>query len=434
MSNGEVHIGDDWWLGENNDGDLIVYNSRQDEVVNLIDVLTGKTNKKGNEVTNISNLQAYSQPETYHIWKKGNMVYAESQDSSLSSTKGSNAATVFQDVIDAMPAGSLIQVEGVFTFDSGITFPKAFRLEGSRMGNAADDYESVLKASSNVSGPLITVDVIETVMWQSSIANIAFNGAAQPDSAGNHLLYLGGANSENIADMYINNIVAWEAGDVGLNIENYHHSLMVANSYFEHCESHGIHAQGDLINANFVGNYLTYNGESGMRVDNITGHPITILGGSYRNNDVYGLNIREGTIVGSDCFKNNQAGIIVEKYSTVLGTRCYKNGGSGSPYGVCLWGDGNRVISNKLYSDGTTQDYGIGVDSGVENRIASNVINNNAVAPINDNGTRTIRNGVGKNAGDPSAGGDWNGHGYEGLMVYDTTNDVKYWFINGNWV
>lgn len=41
---------------------------------------------------------------------------------------------------------------------------------------------------------------------------------------------------------------------------------------------------------------------------------------------------------------------------------------------------------------------------------------------ITDNGTRTLINGVGVNAGSPASGGDWNGNGRQGVVVEDENN------------
>lgn len=55
-------------------------------------------------------------------------------------------------------------------------------------------------------------------------------------------------------------------------------------------------------------------------------------------------------------------------------------------------------------------------------------------ADISDDGTRTVLNGWGENAGDPSTTGQWNGSGYEGAAVVDTSNSIKYVYRSGNWV
>lgn len=47
---------------------------------------------------------------------------------------------------------------------------------------------------------------------------------------------------------------------------------------------------------------------------------------------------------------------------------------------------------------------------------------------------RIVINGVGENAGDPNSTGQWNGNGYEGAVVVDTTNSVTYHYRGGGWV
>lgn len=49
-------------------------------------------------------------------------------------------------------------------------------------------------------------------------------------------------------------------------------------------------------------------------------------------------------------------------------------------------------------------------------------------------GARDVINGWGENAGDPNTTGEWNGNGYEGAAVVDTTNNNKYVYRGGAWV
>jgi hypothetical protein len=56
---------------------------------------------------------------------------------------------------------------------------------------------------------------------------------------------------------------------------------------------------------------------------------------------------------------------------------------------------------------------------------------------VRDTGTRTTINGIGRNGSmDPRTGGDWNGHGYDGLVVTwddEGTNAVEQ-YVDGAWV
>lgn len=49
-------------------------------------------------------------------------------------------------------------------------------------------------------------------------------------------------------------------------------------------------------------------------------------------------------------------------------------------------------------------------------------------------GARDVIDGWGENDGDPNSTGEWNGAGYEGAAVVDTTNNVKYVYRGGAWV
>ncbi|MEM4779943.1 MAG: hypothetical protein QXG03_00015 [Halalkalicoccus sp.] len=47
---------------------------------------------------------------------------------------------------------------------------------------------------------------------------------------------------------------------------------------------------------------------------------------------------------------------------------------------------------------------------------------------------RLVRNGWGRNDGDPNATGSWEGDGYEGRMVLDTSTDTPYVNVRGEWI
>lgn len=84
----------------------------------------------------------------------------------------------------------------------------------------------------------------------------------------------------------------------------------------------------------------------------------------------------------------------------------------------------NNIINQSAYSDGAR------VDSGAtDNRLYGDL----NWSGMNNSGTRTTINDLGLNAGDPSSTGDWNGNGYEGVVVKDTTNGPTYKYVNGSW-
>jgi len=95
-------------------------------------------------------------------------------------------------------------------------------------------------------------------------------------------------------------------------------------------------------------------------------------------------------------------------------------------------GGNNNIINAEVYGDESW-------NVGLLNNASDNIIN---IPQLNwsnltlTNETRTVLNGVGRNSGDPSSTGDWNGHGYEGVRVIDTSAspNVLYEYANGSWI
>lgn len=67
--------------------------------------------------------------------------------------------------------------------------------------------------------------------------------------------------------------------------------------------------------------------------------------------------------------------------------------------------------------------------------VANNRVRDMSANYINGRGnvTRLLLDGLGYNAGNPGAAGDWNGQAYEGLIIRDTTNNKTYLYADGGW-
>jgi hypothetical protein len=155
---------------------------------------------------------------------------------------------------------------------------------------------------------------------------------------------------------------------------------------------------------------------------------------TYPSNVFWG--IHKGTIFGN---KINSAGVCVM-------------GAPGCPSGewkynsaseLVLISDSNTVSANDISRpDGVLEGVSGIVNYADKNRISANIFDQNetditnmssaddtiidqAGATIADSGKRTVIDGLGKNAGDPDATGDWYEHDkWTGLKIHDTTNDV----------
>lgn len=82
----------------------------------------------------------------------------------------------------------------------------------------------------------------------------------------------------------------------------------------------------------------------------------------------------------------------------------------------------------------TSGEYEVLVEAGGDD---ANLVYHSDMVPttINSGAQRvTWGENFGTNEGDPSSTGEWNGGGFEGAIVRDTTNDATYAYVDGSWV
>ncbi len=91
----------------------------------------------------------------------------------------------------------------------------------------------------------------------------------------------------------------------------------------------------------------------------------------------------------------------------------------------------NKFRDNHV-TDGTGVISGTGSEAEIEWELSGNSADDGDDIDL-QNPTRVLLNGWGTNAGDPSVEGEWNGHGREGVQVYDTANTDRYLYRDGNW-
>lgn len=113
----------------------------------------------------------------------------------------------------------------------------------------------------------------------------------------------------------------------------------------------------------------------------------------------------------------------------------------GSDFGFAL---GSMTAGDLLTVDGLTAT----LDSANGNRLTRagpasagdarftdvTVTNGDVLAGTDARTDRIVIDGVASNDGDPSAGGEWNGNGYERVEVWDRTNNAMYRYVRGGWV
>jgi hypothetical protein len=168
------------------------------------------------------------------------------------------------------------------------------------------------------------------------------------------------------------------------------------------------------------------------------GRQFKLIGGVYEKNDGY-VDIRDGeAVVRGVYFEGNDSGNTLDLNLTATGTvaGCRFNGNGNNSWAVNLNG-GERTSVRECqffsYTDGFVNISSNATEPRIE---TSSIYDKDGIGVIRqDNGVRTVLDGWGENAGDPSAGsGDWAGNGYEGASVVDTTNNTKYVYRGGAWV
>lgn len=239
------------------------------------------------------------------------------------------------------------------------------------------------------------------------------------------------------------NILLFNADRGQLNNIRTHHAV----------EEEGIAVYGQRNTRMSFSNIHAYrNGRYGVMIAGDQ-HRLTNVFVHHNTEEGLRLNNTSSVTVNNLVTKNNQFGILVRRDEQadepLMLNNCYVYDNS---YGISLQHNNYTVFNNVIIraNDG----YGIFMNNinnvsfvncralnntdegfyikGVDTRLHNTQAIGNGTN-IRDEGTRTVIEGLGKNAGDPSATGDWNGYGYEGLIIRDTTNANTYIYNNGVW-
>jgi len=144
----------------------------------------------------------------------------------------------------------------------------------------------------------------------------------------------------------------------------------------------------------------------------------------------------------TDCiaYNNGQTGAgqsdgIVINANKVLSQGCVAFDDQGTKTqlrSIQVYGTDCRIIGSHF---GPSANFESVDNGGVDNRWSDNEFQGDSLVQRNGS-TRLVRNGSGTNSGDPTSTGQWNGSGYEGAVVYDTSVArpyTEYQYIDGAW-
>jgi hypothetical protein len=207
------------------------------------------------------------------------------------------------------------------------------------------------------------------------------------------------------------------------------HGYQFAGCLFEACGARGLRAD---VNEVYVdpNTRALLNGQEGFDIE---AKRSGLFGYSRGNN--------RGWRIGSQQFngnihaiENDSDGVVLECSKSSFVINSHGNGGDGVKFG-----DSDFALGvNAVVSAGGNSGFGVNFTSNcVDCKVSyAQPDTDNASGNVGWGGTRTILNGRGRNNGDPSASGGWNGNPAEHVKVYDISTARPYdayEYVDGQW-
>lgn len=249
------------------------------------------------------------------------------------------------------------------------------------------------------SGTATTGVATDGILHLSRSVVYAF-GTGVNKQAGNEYAVIRDSNINSNGDGMIGESNAWLI----------HHTRFASNS------NHGF--VPDAWNALAIGGASVFeqNGDHGIRANASSANPrnIAVRDCYFEGNDVQDILISAATEAKGAVVQNN-----------------FFNTPTGSNAAVRVDNTLGAVLSHNRVEGGASNSYDIRAGAVETETYGEQLLN----IAVNDQGTRTLREGVGVNAGDPGAGnGQWAGNGREGVEIVDTTNATLRSYRSGGWV
>jgi len=341
-------------------------------------------------------------PSTYDyiIFKKGTKIYAKNGKTGHIEYEDTDAATVIQDAIDALPefshpyGGGTICIKGtgtsnIYEITKKIVIDKPLRLVGdNRMGIVC------LKAADGLNDRLLEVYKEDANFW-TEISRLWFEGNKDNQTDGDYLIYINGGYPI-MRDVFI--MRAYHIG-IRVNAQDCH----FYNVYVEFSGYHGWWLNTSQ-NAQLYSCTAWNNGESGMMITSekrwslVNCRVMKNLGSTY---DAAGLAIQgsgRGQIIGGYYNENQGPGIDLynSNHIQIIGAMIRDNGqkADNSYDGIRIRGDSNHnvILGCTIYSTLTNkQRYGINEEDTADyNLVVGNIVHGNVTGQIHLIGTNSV--------------------------------------------
>ena len=373
------------------------------------------------------------QPASYIIYKDDlGYICAKNGSTGKIDFRGTDAATVIQSAIDALPeysypwGGGHIHIKyGEYEITKKIVIDKPLRLTGEgRRGRTH------LKAADGLNDRLLEVYLEGEDFW-TEIERIDFEGNKDNQTGGDYLLYFSGGYPI-MRDVYV--MKGYGTG-IYVKAQDFH----FFNVYSEFDNEHGWYIVCDQ-NGQLYSCTAWQNGKAGIR---IKGHRWSLVncrimknqGGEWDEAGLYILEGNKGQVIGGYIAENQCHGIDMydAEYVQIIGTMIRDNSqkANNTYDGIRIRGNSNHnVITGCTIFNTLTnkQKYGINEqDSADYNFIIGNIIYGNVTGGINKIGANTIvKHNIGyvtENSGVATFSGDGSTTDFEigahGLAVTD---------------
>jgi len=415
----------------------------------------------------ISTEQVFSNstPSTYVVWKdnSGN-IYADAQDSDLSSFEGTDFSTVVQNAINALSGtgGRVFIKRGAYTISDVPSGGTAISLNVDNLEVFGEGKATYMKLADGISVTALSW-VFETFATNVTLRDFALDGnkanvtgdidgvtLSDPDCEAERLYItsltrygLRPVNTDNItvtnclleyseysnmmptntSNSVIANNISRNAVRNGISCDGLKYCTIEGNVCHDNTLS-GIRLGSNPERCSVVGNTCYNNGGPGIRFDTNV-HRSTITGNVCHGNS-YGISVEGSShynVISSNVCLRNSRGIRLHTayHNLVTGNYCLENHGDTDPSGhnILLAQDNHyNVIRGNVCRIGGVSirpEYGINVTSWTpaneDNRVIGNdVYNGGVTANISDAGTRTtVERNIGyvtENAGTDTQSGD----------------------------
>jgi len=428
-------------------GYLDFYETTKTKVINAIltkyPTFTGTIyDKENNEVRSYENgvlitafpiiKQSPQQPASYIIFKDGDYICAKNGETGKIDFRDTDAATVIQQAIDALPeysypyGGGHIHIKyGVYEITKKIIVDKPLWLTGE--GRYA---RTVLKAADGLNDRLLEV-YLEGENYWTEIEKMWLEGNKGNQSAGDYLLYIYGGYPI-LRDLYV--MRAYKTG-IYVNAQDFHFYNVFSEFNGEHGWRIACNQNGQLYSCTAWENEDSGIIISGKRWSIVNCRIMKNKGGTYKNAGLYVLEGENGQIIGGYVCENQCTGIDLynAKHIQIVGVMVRDNSqeANNTYDGIKIRGNSNHnVITGCTVFNTLTnkQRYGIAEqDTADYNFILGNIVYSNAAGEITTVGTNTIvKHNTGyvtENSGTATFSGDGSTTDFEisahGLAVTD---------------